>query len=176
MILSSGSPRRRELLRRMGFSDFRVAPSDADEHVDGDVAPEALVLTLSHRKAAAAAAGPGDVVVAADTVVALGGAILGKPKNAGDAASMLRALAGRTHTVYTGVCVRKDGRYLSHVEATEVDFRPMTEAEILAYVASGEPMDKAGAYGVQGLGCRFVSGIRGDFYNVMGLPVCALGL
>jgi septum formation protein len=160
----------------MGFADFSVVSPDADEHMDGEVTPDELVQTLSRRKAEAAAAAPEDVVVAADTVVSLGGAILGKPKDAADAARMLRALSGRTHTVYTGVCVRRGETFLSHVEATEVDFRPMTESEILAYVASGEPLDKAGAYGVQGLGCRFVAGIRGDFYNVMGLPVCALGL
>lgn len=178
LILASGSPRRRQLLEQMGFSDFTVRAPDVDEHVDGPVSPDALVERLSARKAAAVAAdaGPDTLVLAADTVVALDGAILGKPRDPAAACTMLRALSGREHRVYTGFTLRQGNRALTGCEETLVTFRPLTEAEIAAYVATGEPMDKAGAYGIQGLGALLVQGIRGDYFNVMGLPVCRLGL
>lgn len=118
---------------------------------------------------------PGDVIIAADTIVCLDGDILGKPHTAEEAGDMLRRLSGREHEVYTGVTVMKDGGIHCGAERTSVRFRALTPGEIAAYVATGEPMDKAGAYGAQGRGSLFVEGITGDFFNVMGLPLCRLG-
>jgi septum formation protein len=115
-------------------------------------------------------------VIGADTVVVLDGKVLGKPRDAADAVRMLQSLSGKTHQVMTGVCVLKGERVLTHTEVTEVTFRPLSDREIRNYVATKEPMDKAGAYGVQGGAARFVEGIRGDYFNVVGLPVCRLGL
>lgn len=123
----------------------------------------------------AAQAGPGAVVIAADTVVALDGAVLGKPADESDAARMLSALSGRTHQVFTGLTVACGADVRTVSEETAVTFRPLTAEEIEAYIATGEPMDKAGAYGIQGYGALFIEGISGDYYNVMGLPVCRLG-
>ncbi len=173
IILASQSPRRREILSRI-TRDFLVRPTDADEHIP-PAAPDRYVRALAERKAAAAAAlYPGDTVVAADTVVCLDGMILGKPADEAQARSYLRALSGRAHTVYTGVAVVHEGRTHAFVEETAVHFRALSEALIDEYIASGEPMDKAGTYGVQGVGGRFVERIEGDFFNVMGLPLCAL--
>ncbi|MCI2106808.1 MAG: Maf family protein [Intestinimonas sp.] len=178
LILASGSPRRRLLLQQMGFSHFTVLSSDVDEHVDGSVPPGELVKLLSARKAAAVASGaePDAVILAADTVVALDGLILGKPENRKAARAMLSALSGREHQVYTGFTLRQGGRVLTDCDETSVTFRALTAEEISAYVATGEPMDKAGGYGIQGLGALLVKGIRGDYFNVVGLPVCRLGL
>ena len=152
VILASQSPRRRELLERMGISDFLIRPAQGEEVFDPSLTPAQLVETLSRQKAEeiSAGAGPEDVVIAADTVVSVDGRVLGKPGDEAEAAEMLAALSGREHTVYTGVTVRR-------------------------YVATGEPMDKAGAYGIQGYGCLLVEGISGDYFNVVGLPVCRLG-
>ena len=117
---------------------------------------------------------PGDLVIAADTMVAINNRVLGKPRNEDDAARMLAALSGKLHFVYTGVTVSKDGRTLTQHEMTSVRFRTLTQADIIRYIATGEPMDKAGAYGIQGYGSVLVEGISGDYYNVMGLPVCRL--
>ena len=176
LILASQSPRRRELLGLMGFSDFIVRPARGEERADPGLAPDRLVETLSRQKAreVAAGAGPDDVIVAADTVVAADGRILGKPRDEADARAMLTLLSGRTHAVYTGFTVRRGGREVTGHETTEVVFRPLTGEEIDAYVATGEPMDKAGAYGIQGRGCVLVERICGDYFNVMGLPVCRL--
>ena len=174
MILASQSPRRIELMREAGY-DFAVAPADIDETALEGEGPFELVERLARAKAAAIAetrAEPGEVVVAADTIVALDGEPLGKPADADDARRMLRALSGRTHQVATGVCIARDGRSESFVEVTDVVFYKLADGEIDAYVQTGEPMDKAGAYGIQGASGRMlVKKIDGDFYNVMGLPI-----
>ena len=172
-ILASGSPRRRQLLEQIGIRNFVVRPTDADESLPDGIAPGAAVELLSRRKgeAARAQAGPEDLILSADTVVALDGAILGKPHSEAEAVSMLTALSGRTHQVYTGVTLARGEDILTEHEVTAVTFRPLTAAEIEAYAASGEPMDKAGAYGIQGKGALLVEKIDGDFYNVVGLPI-----
>ena len=177
IILASQSPRRRELLSRMGITHFDVLPAQGEEHIDHSLPAGLLVEALARQKAAeiAACAPPDAVIIAADTVDALDNEILGKPHTAQEAAEMLQKLSGRQHTVYTGVAVRQNDTELVEREAAQVHFRPLSPQEIRAYIATGEPMDKAGAYGVQGYGCLFVEGIVGDYYNVMGLPVCRLG-
>ena len=178
LILASQSPRRRELLERMGLTEFEIHPAVGEESASPDLTPAQLVEELSRQKAreVALTAGAQDVIIAADTVVSADGRVLGKPHSTREAQEMLRFLSGRTHTVYTGMTVRCGDRELTQHEATQVLFRALTDAEIAAYVATGEPMDKAGAYGIQGRGCVLVEGIRGDYYNVMGLPVCRLAL
>ena len=175
-VLASQSPRRRELLERLGLP-FRTLVPDIDERMDRPLPPAELVAVISAEKARAAQAlaGPEAIVIAADTVVALDGAVLGKPGDERDAARMLSALSGRTHQVFSGLTVAQGGTVRTVSEETAVTFRPLTEGEIAAYVRTGEPMDKAGAYGIQGYGALLVEGIRGDYYNVMGLPVCRLG-
>ena len=171
ILLASSSPRRREILTMAGIG-FDVLCADTDESFLPGTAPQDVVMLLARRKAEACfAQHPGAVVLGADTVVALGGAILGKPKTPAHAADMLRLLSGKTHEVFTGFCVLADGRCEVGAERTEVTFYPLAEEEIQAYVATGEPMDKAGAYGIQGKGALLVQGIRGDYYNVVGLPV-----
>ena len=172
LILASQSPRRQELLRRIG-ARFTVLPTHCDESWDSAWSPEELVCRLSARKAAAAAraAGPEGLVLAADTMVFLDDRRLGKPADEAEAFQMLSALSGREHTVWTGVTVRRGERALTRAQATAVQFRDLTPEEIRAYVATGEPMDKAGAYGIQARGALLVEGIRGDYFNVMGLPV-----
>ena len=176
LILASGSPRRRQLLEQIGLT-FAVRSSDVDESVSPGLTPAQVVESLSARKgeAVAAEAAPGDLVLSADTVVALDGAILGKPRDRAEAEAMLTALSGRTHQVYTGVTLLQDGRRLTGHEVTAVTFRPLSPEEIAAYVSTGEPMDKAGAYGIQGLGALLVERLEGDYFNVMGLPLCRLG-
>ena len=176
LILASQSPRRRELLSRLGLH-FHVHAADIDETLEPDLPAYEQVARLSVKKAAAVAAADareGDVVVAADTVGVLDGKILGKPRDQQEAREMLTALSGREHQVMTGVTVRKDGHAVTDTVVTHVHFRPLEQAEIEAYVASGEPMDKAGAYGIQGLASIFVDRLDGDYYNVMGLPLCRL--
>ena len=177
IILASQSPRRRELLERMGVRDFRVVTPDIDEHMDRELPPEELVRRISLEKALAVQEQEGNtsIIIAADTVVALDGRILGKPADGPDAFAMLSALSGRRHQVYTGLTVVCGAQRLTEHEVTAVTFRSLSSAEICAYIATGEPMDKAGAYGIQGRGALFVEGIEGDYYNVMGLPVCRLG-
>ena len=176
VILASKSPRRQELLRTMGIEDFVIRPAEADERVPENAGPAEIVQTICARKAdaARAAAADTDTIIAADTLVFLDGVPLGKPADAQDAKRMLRALSGRSHTVWTGVAVCRGAYRDVRAVGTEVFFRPMTEAEIDAYTATGEPMDKAGAYGIQGRGCVYIEGIRGDYFNVMGLPVSTL--
>ena len=176
IVLASQTPRRRELLAQMGLT-FRISAPQIDEHMDRDLPPDKLVETISAEKAAAIAAAEGDgpLIIAADTVVALDGALLGKPADVEDARRMLSALSGRHHQVYTGFTARRGDTVVTGSERTEVVFRPLTAAEIDSYIATGEPMDKAGAYGIQGLGAMLVSGIEGDYFNVMGLPVFRLG-
>ena len=177
IILASQSPRRRELLARMGLEKFQVRPARGEEVMDETLPPWQLVERLSRQKAeeVAADAGENALVIAADTVVAVDGRVLGKPGDEAGAAEMLALLSGREHTVYTGVTVCLGGRQVTEHEATQVRFRPLTEKEIRQYIATGEPMDKAGAYGIQGYGALLVEGIEGDYFNVVGLPVCRLG-
>ena len=177
IILASQSPRRRELLGQMGLTQFIIRPALGEETAAPGLTPALLVEALSRQKAeeVAGRSEPGDLVIAADTVVAVDGTVLGKPRDEAHAREMLSLLSGREHTVYTGVTVRRDGQVLTGHEATRVRFRLLSPAEIDAYVRSGEPMDKAGAYGIQGLGALLVEGIDGDYCNVVGLPVCRLG-
>ena len=174
VVLASASPRRRELLQTAGV-EFTVRVSDADEHIEPDTPPHEAVMSLARQKALAVAQTcPDDLVIGADTVVVYGGTILGKPADAADAARMLRMLSGKTHTVYTGVCLARAGKAETFFEQTQVTFYPLTQQEIDAYIATGEPMDKAGAYGIQGRGCTLVERISGDYFNVVGLPVAAV--
>ena len=177
IILASASPRRRELLERIGITGFTVAAPNVDESVHPGLSPADMVETLSLRKARAAAEafGPDGLILAADTVVALDDGVLGKPRDRDDAFAMLSALSGREHRVYTGVTVLRGGRAATEHEVTAVTFRELSPDEIWGYIATGEPLDKAGAYGIQGVGALLVSGIRGDYSNVMGLPVFRLG-
>ena len=176
LVLASGSPRRQELLQRMGIKDFDVRVPDTEENFPQGLSPREVVCYISREKSDAAAAlcTDDEIVITADTMVFLDDRRLGKPKDKADALSMLTALQGRRHTVCTGVTVRQGSRILTEAESTEVCFRPATEEELRAYIATGEPMDKAGAYGIQGLGALLVEGIQGDFFNVMGLPILRL--
>ena len=176
VILASQSPRRKQLLEMLGMN-FTVIPAKGEETVPAGAGPDETVRVQSLLKAAivAADADPEDVIIAADTIVWHNDKVLGKPRDEQEAARMLSALSGNTHQVYTGVTVRKGDKILSKAECTNVKFRKLSGSEIDAYIATGEPMDKAGAYGIQGVACLFVEGIEGDFFNVMGLPVCRLG-
>jgi len=176
VILASKSPRRAELLRVMGLRDFTVLPAPGEERVPVGLAPGETVVRIAEQKARAAAAlcTPDDLIIAADTLVYLDGVPLGKPADAEEAAAMLRRLSGARHTVYTGLALQRGDRRITDCEATDVFFRELEEAEIAAYVATGEPMDKAGAYGIQTLGCVFVRRLEGDYFNVVGLPLCRL--
>ena len=174
LILASASPRRRELLSLFGIP-FTVRVADIDEAMDPTKSPCDEVARVSCRKALAVERGPEDVVVAADTIVVCAGRVLGKPHSREEAVAMLQLLSGREHQVMTGCNVLCGDRRETFPEVTDLTFRPLSEAEIRRYVASGEPMDKAGAYGIQGGAALFCPGIRGDYYNVMGLPVCRLG-
>ncbi|MBQ9044385.1 MAG: septum formation protein Maf [Oscillospiraceae bacterium] len=176
-VLASASPRRRELAELMGLDPLKILPAVGEERADPGLTGGALAEALALHKAREVAqrCEPDDIVIGADTIVCLDDAVFGKPRDAADAARMLRALSGRAHTVYTGVAVVRGGETRTHAEATRVRFRALTESEIAGYIETGEPMDKAGAYGIQGKGSLLISGIDGDFFNVMGLPVCALG-
>lgn len=176
VILASSSPRRLQLLQQIGI-EAEVRPAAFDELSTGKMADE-VVLTNAVGKCQAVCAACGDKmpVIAADTVVVLDGKILGKPKDAADAVRMLTELSGRTHKVLTGVAVSFDGTQLAEVCETEVIFRTLTAAEIADYVATGEPLDKAGAYGIQGRGAVFVEKINGCYNNVVGLPLTRLHL
>lgn len=170
LVLASQSPRRRELLERAGIS-FVVRTADIDESVQDGEAPQQYVRRLAARKAMAVPRGAEECVLAADTTVVLGDEILGKPADAADAVRMLTALAGRSHEVITGICLRYRQDLFIDASVTRVHFAPMSAAEIDAYVATGEPMDKAGAYGIQGLASRYITSIEGCYFNVVGLPV-----
>ncbi len=171
LFLASASPRRRELCLAMGLR-FTVHPTDVDEGLAEGIAPSLGVRMIAERKANAGRSflPTGGLLIAADTVVDLGGLALGKPRNEADALSMLLSLSGREHRVHTGVAVLCGRRLLSETESTAVFFRRFTEEEALAYIKTGEPMDKAGAYGIQGLGGALVDHIEGAFDNVVGLP------
>ena len=171
LILASGSPRRRELMALI-TPDYQVVTSEVDESKIAAENPARLAQALAAAKARAVAAQyPGDVVVGCDTVVDCGGVVFGKPRDEADAVVMLRALSGRAHRVHTGVCVCRDGQAAATVETTTVHFAPIPEEELLAYVRTPEPYDKAGAYAIQGRAAVWCSGIEGCYYNIMGLPV-----
>lgn len=176
IILASGSPRRKELLSR--FFEIQTKVCDADETLPKDLAPKDAVMYLAETKAkfVADTLKDGFLVIGADTVVCIDGKILGKPKDELDAYSILTSLSGKTHSVYTGFCVIRttDGKTVTDFEETQVTFRNLDDDEIKAYIKTGEPIDKAGAYGIQGLGGAFISGIMGDYYNTVGLPLCKL--
>lgn len=176
IILASASPRRQELLRRIGISDFDVRVPEVEERFPDGLTPPQVVSYISREKSEAAAGlcGPGDIVITADTMVFLDDQRLGKPADENDALRMLTALQGRKHTVCTGVTVRQGERLITESESTDVYFRPASRAELLGYIRTGEPMDKAGAYGVQGKGALLVERLEGDFFNVMGLPLLRL--
>ena len=177
-ILASQSPRRRELLAQIGVGDFTILVPEADESYDPTLTPQEIVCSICRKKAEAAYALAGDseaIIITADTMVFLDGLRLGKPADEEDAARMLRSLSGRTHTVCTGVSIVQGDHIETEAETTAVTFRHLTDAEIAAYIASGDPMDKAGSYGIQGKPALFVSGIEGDYFNVMGLPLHRLG-
>ncbi len=198
LILGSQSPRRRELLERMGLR-FRVLTAEIDETKYETEDPEESVCRICREKAFAVAKRLWldncplstvncQLVLTADTIVVLDGKILGKPRDEAEARAMLTALSGREHAVYTAFtllpvpemqnakCKMQNETCVTHCEKTYVKFRDLSAAEIAAYVATGEPMDKAGAYGIQGLGALLVEGIRGDYFTVMGLPVCRLAI
>ena len=176
IVLASASPRRQELLQRMGITEFDIRVPEAVETYPEGLSPRQIVEYISREKADAAVklCGADEIVITADTMVFLDDARLGKPTDEADALRMLTALQGRHHTVCTGVTVRQRDHTVTESEETEVIFRPATQRELLAYIATGEPMDKAGAYGIQGKGSLLVEGIRGDFFNVMGLPLLRL--
>lgn len=176
IVLASGSPRRQELLTRIGITEFDIRVPETEETYPAGLSPAETVAYISREKSEAAAAlcAPEEIVITADTMVFLDDARLGKPRDEADALRMLTALQGRRHTVCTGVTVRQGDRCLTETESTLVYFRPAETAELQCYIRTGEPMDKAGAYGVQGKGALLVEKLDGDFFNVMGLPVLRL--
>lgn len=179
IILASGSPRRRELMAQAGFT-FDIQTSKADEAYDPSMHPEQVAPYLACLKAQAVAnelpceQRSSSIIVGADTIVALGMSIYGKPHDASDARRILKELSGKTHQVITGVCVIANEETQTFAEVTNVTFKQLSDEEIAAYVAGGEPMDKAGAYGIQGEGGKLIDHIDGDFDNVVGLPIARL--
>jgi septum formation protein len=174
LVLASASPRRQELLHKI-TDDFTVQPADVDETIPADLPPEEAAAYLSRIKAEdVSAQHPHTVVIGCDTVVLLEKKLLGKPKDAAQAKEMLLALSDKTHLVITGVTVTDGVRSVTFSSETAVTFYPLSEADIDAYIATGEPFDKAGAYGIQGKGALLVHGIQGDYFSVMGLPVARL--
>ena len=174
LILASASPRRKELLGLFHIP-FEIRVADIDEAMDPGKSPFDEVARVSRLKALAVNREDNDTVIAADTIVVCCGRVLGKPKSEEDAVEMLRLLSGRDHQVMTGMTVLRGETALTCTEVTDIHFRELSRREIDAYVASGEPMDKAGSYGIQGGAALFCTHMVGDFYNVMGLPVCRLG-
>lgn len=173
-ILASQSPRRRELMEHLDIP-FTVCPADIDETMDLSRDPRQEVARVSLHKARAVPAEPQDVVIGADTIVVCDGRVLGKPHSPQEAEEMLRLLSGRTHEVMTGLSVIRGSREKVLTQVTKIRFRQLSDREIFRYVAGGEPMDKAGAYGIQGGAALFVEEIQGDYFNVVGLPLCPLG-
>ena len=174
LILASQSPRRKQLLELLRVP-FTVRVADIDETLATDCPIPDAVARLSLRKAQAIPRDPGDTVIAADTIVVCDGKVLGKPKDEADARRMLALLSGRDHQVMTGLTVLRGEKILSCTEVTDIHFRALTEKEIESYIRTGEPMDKAGSYGIQGGAALFAEKLRGDYFNVVGLPVCRLG-
>lgn len=173
LVLASASPRRRDVLTALGL-EFDVRAPEVDETLLPGEEAATAARRLAEEKAVAVKAGPDELVIAADTIVVLDGELLGKPSGRAEAAAMLERLGGRSHEVITGLALRTGVGVTSVAACTEVTFRPLDPDEIAAYVATGEPLDKAGAYGIQGYGSALVERIEGDFFNVMGLPVPAL--
>jgi septum formation protein len=176
IILASASPRRKELLDKIGLV-FKVDPSDYPEDLVSHMKPEELVINISQNKARAVASKyPDAIIIAADTIGVIGKQVLGKPHTGPDAIATLKLLSGRSHRVITGITVldSKSGKIFSRTVQTRVYFKKLTDSEVRRYVATGEPLDKAGAYAIQGLGSLLVEKINGDYYNVMGLPLNAL--
>jgi septum formation protein len=169
VVLASQSPRRRDLLTLVGIA-HEVRPANIDESYFADEAPRAHAERLARGKAAAISA-PEAVTIGSDTIVVIDGEVLGKPRDENDAARMLRRLSGRSHTVITAVAASWGGRMLSDVEEVTVTFRSLSPDDIAAYIATREPMDKAGAYGIQGFGATIVARVDGDYFAVMGLPL-----
>lgn len=170
-IVASASPRRKELLENVGFT-FDIIPSDADESCDEKLTPEELVKELAERKAKSVFESNTDsVVLGCDTIVEYSGTVLGKPKSRDEAKSMLQMLSGKKHNVHTGVCITDNEKTVTFVSTVKVEFYELTDELIENYVSTGESDDKAGAYGIQGLGCVLVKGIEGDYFSVVGLPV-----
>jgi nucleoside triphosphate pyrophosphatase len=170
LILASQSPRRRELLHQAGIA-FVVRPANVDETIRAGESPDAYVKRVAQEKATAVEASAADIVLGADTVVVIDGQILGKPRDPADALRMLETLSGREHTVLTGICLRRATEKVLDVAETRVWFLSLTGRELQEYVATAEPMDKAGAYAIQGLASKFVRRIEGSYTNVVGLPV-----
>ena len=173
IILASGSPRRKELLKSLGI-EFEIIKPNADEKILNDESPENLCKRLAELKANSINIS-NKIILAADTIVVIENEILGKPKNRDDAFRMLNLLQGREHKVLTGIALRKNNKLISDVEISSVKFRELNQAQIKAYISSGECDDKAGAYAVQGLGSLLIEYIKGDYYNVVGLPLCKFG-
>ena len=173
LVLASKSPRRSEILRNAGI-DFTVRVADADETIPDGTKPEDAVVFLAARKALAVERAEDETVLGADTIVVLDDKILGKPKDREDAYNMLRSLSGRVHSVFTGVCAVGNGISLTFAEETKVEFYPLTDDEINEYIDTNEPYDKAGAYGIQGIASKFIRGIQGDYFNVVGLPISSV--
>ena len=174
LILASQSPRRRELMGLFRVP-FTVRVADIDEAMDPQKPPYEEVARVSRLKAEAVPHNEEDVVIAADTIVVCGGQVLGKPRDEEDALRMLTMLSGRDHQVMTGLTVLRGSRAAVCTEVTDIHFRPLNQKEILSYIRTGEPMDKAGAYGIQGGAALFAERLAGDYFNVVGLPVCRLG-
>lgn len=174
LILASQSPRRKALMELFHIP-FTVQVADIDETMDETKSPIEEVARVSRLKAEATPRQPDDVVVAADTIVVCNHKVLGKPADEQDAFRMLKLLSGKDHQVMTGLTVLCGDNAIVHTEVTDIHFRELTDSEILAYIRTGEPMDKAGAYGIQGGAALFAEKMVGDYYNVMGLPVCKLG-
>lgn len=173
IVLASGSPRRRELMWLI-TDDFEVRVSDADESLPENIIAENAAEYLSAKKAEALALNPGEIVIGCDTVVVTNGKILGKPSSESECRKMLSMLSGRIHTVFTGVTILSQDKRRSFTSETKVRFFELSEKEISDYIATGEPFDKAGGYGIQGKGALLVKDIEGDFFNVVGLPVSRL--
>lgn len=170
LVLASKSPRRSEILKNAGI-DFTIRVADADETIPEGTKPQDAVVFLAAKKSMAVERADDEVILGADTVVVLDDKILGKPKDREDAFNMLKSLSGRVHSVFTGVCAIGNGFSMTFSEETKVEFLPLTDDEINSYIDTNEPYDKAGAYGVQGLASKFIRGIQGDYFNVVGLPI-----
>lgn len=173
-ILASKSPRRQELLRRLGL-EFDIFTADIDETMDPELSVAQAVMDVCEKKAMAVGRDhPHRLILSADTVVVVDDTVLGKPHTEAEAKTMLRSLSGRTHQVLTACCLWRDGTLERFYEATTIRFKPLSDAEIDFYIATGSPMDKAGAYGIQDHAAVFAEALEGDYYNVMGLPVCSV--
>lgn len=177
IVLASKSPRRKELLGLLDL-DFEIITADIDETMDPSLPVTDEVARISYQKAVAVANGlaADTVIISADTIVELDGCLMGKPVDKTDAARMLKSLSGKSHNVHTAVTVLQGDKHITRVATTAVTFRDISDEEINSYIDTNEPMDKAGAYGIQGRASKFVSGIVGDYFNVVGLPLCELGL